>query len=417
MRLLSITAQKPDSTGSGVYLTELVKGFQRLNIEQAVVAGISRDGTVCLPEGVQVFPVCFETGDLPFPVVGMSDEMPYKSTRYSDMTQQMTRQFKTAFAKRIQEAVREFMPDIILCHHLYFLAAMVREMFPDIPVYGISHGSDLRQIKKNEWQRDYISQWIPMLDGIFALHEEQKEEISRLYQCTRERVRVIGTGYNSDIFYIDDSYPSDSYTNCAYINDTCADERVKEKLNLIFAGKISEKKGVRSLIRSMKYLEERGIKVRLMLVGGAGNEREYQAICEEAQNCPAEVIFTGKLSQEELALRMNQSDVFVLPSFYEGLPLVVVEAMACGLRVVCTDLPGIKSWLDANIPNHGAVFVEPPVMVNEDEPIEEALPLFERRLASAIEEAEKAGLPQREAVERISWSSLCKRLIESMDDR
>ena len=166
MRLLSITAQKPDSTGSGVYLTELVKGFQRLNIEQAVVAGISRDGTVCLPEGVQVFPVCFETGDLPFPVVGMSDEMPYKSTRYSDMTQQMTRQFKTAFAKRIQEAVREFMPDIILCHHLYFLAAMVREMFPDIPVYGISHGSDLRQIKKNEWQRDYISQWIPRLDGI-----------------------------------------------------------------------------------------------------------------------------------------------------------------------------------------------------------------------------------------------------------
>ena len=42
---------------------------------------------------------------------------------------------------------------------------------------------------------------------------------------------------------------------------------------------------------------------------------------------------------------MRAAHVFVLPSFYEGLPLVLVEALACGCRLVCTDLPGVRSGL------------------------------------------------------------------------
>ena len=55
MRILSVTAQKPDSTGSGVYLTELVRGFQRLGQEQAVLCGVGPEDTPALPEGSPVF--------------------------------------------------------------------------------------------------------------------------------------------------------------------------------------------------------------------------------------------------------------------------------------------------------------------------------------------------------------------------
>lgn len=420
MRILSITAQKPDSTGSGVYLTELVRGFDKMGIEQAVIAGVNREDSICLPNKVQVFPVYFETERLPFPVVGMSDEMPYRSTKYSDMTEQMTQRFRKAFKNRIQEAVEEFRPDAILCHHLYFLAAMAREIFPQIAVFGICHGSDLRQIKKNVWEREYIRRYIPELDMIFALHEEQKEEICRLYDCDERKIQVIGTGYNSDVFYIDESKKGVHQGECNWGHESgngygnILKDR-QDEVRLIFAGKISEKKGVKSLLRAMEYLKDREGKMNLTLVGGAGNEEEYDTIRKLAESCPAEVIFTGRMPQEELALRMNQSDIFVLPSFYEGLPLVVVEALACGLRVVCTDLPGIRNWLDANIPGHGVVFVKPPVMINEDEPLEEELPQFERRLAAAIEQAKEAGLPLREDVERISWSGLCERLVSMIE--
>ena len=56
--------------------------------------------------------------------------------------------------------LRSFQPDVILCHHLYFLAALVRQLCPNIPVYGQCHGSDLRQIRKNSWPPSISGPWV-----------------------------------------------------------------------------------------------------------------------------------------------------------------------------------------------------------------------------------------------------------------
>ena len=86
--------------------------------------------------------------------------------------------------------------------------------------------------------------------------------------------------------------------------------------------------------------------------------------------------------------------------------------MACGLKVVCTDLPGIKNWLDANLPANEVVFVKPPKMRNEDEPKEEELPEFERKLAQAIMAAEDTKVPEEQELKKISWDGLCRRLMK-----
>lgn len=393
MKILSVTAQKTDSTGSGIYLTELVKGFLKLGHEQAVIAGITNKDYVQLPKEIKLFPVYYQTENLPFPVAGMSDEMPYESTRYCDMTEKMTQQYRRAFCDKIKEALETFKPDVILCHHLYYLTALVRELCPNTKVYGISHGSDLRQIQKNPWQREYIKQGICQLDRIFALHQEQRKDISKYYGCKEEQIEVIGTGYNSDVFFVQNSK-----------------QQEKKKQRLIFAGKISEKKGVMSLIRAIDYIPEAENQFEIALAGGYGNEKEYESIMQLAKKCSCRVDFLGKLSQKTLAEELNKSDIFILPSFFEGLPLVIIEAMACGLRVVCTDLPGIQNWLNQNIPENGVQFVEPPQMFHADEPIPETLPMFEQRLAKAIQTVQNNPLPNHEFVKRISWEGLCERL-------
>ena len=119
MRILSITAQKPDSTDSGVYLTELVKGFQKLGQEQAVICGVLEEDKIDLPDGVACFPYYYKSEELPFAVLGMSDEMPYESTRYCDMTKMMTKQLRELLTNHIIHVVDAFEPEIILCHHLY----------------------------------------------------------------------------------------------------------------------------------------------------------------------------------------------------------------------------------------------------------------------------------------------------------
>ena len=57
MKILSITAQKPDSTGSGVYLAELVKEFAAMGHEQAVVAGVYEEDQTGFEDGGRFSPV------------------------------------------------------------------------------------------------------------------------------------------------------------------------------------------------------------------------------------------------------------------------------------------------------------------------------------------------------------------------
>lgn len=395
MRILSVTAQKADSTGSGVFLTELVKGFHKAGHQQAVICGTVHRDSISLPAGVAVFPVYYQSRELPFPVCGMSDEMPYQSTRYCDLNERMTDQLMRAFRRQIMEAVEVFRPDVILCHHLYFLTALVRELYPGIPVYGQCHGSDLRQFLKNPWQHEWILSQIPKLNGIFALHEEQKKQICMLFGIPADKVFVLGTGYNSDVFFVDEAVKAD---------------RASEKIRLIFAGKISEKKGVLSLLHSMQYVRHPEL-YELVLAGGSGSPAEYEKICQLAQVMPCEVRFLGKLPHSQLAQEMNASDIFVLPSFYEGLPLVLIEAMACGLQAICTDLPGIRPWMNRAVPEHGVLFVKPPEMENEDEPLPEALPAFERRLAAAIDTVGFLPQPNLEKVRQVSWDALCEKIV------
>ena len=387
MRILSITAQKADSTGSGVFLTELVKAFAKQGHAQAVICGMTEEDILQLPEGVVAFPVYYNSPELPFPVCGMSDEMPYPSTRYRDLDETQSAQLLDVFRRKLREAVAAFQPDVILCHHLYFLAALAKEQFPDIPVYGQCHGSDLRQIRKNGWLRDWIAVNIRNLDGIFALHEQQKQTILEIFGVEPEKVLVMGTGYNSDVFYLNRN-------------------EGHRKLRLIFAGKLSEKKGLYSLLRSLRLLQKPE-RYELALAGGYGNREEYANICRLAEVSPCPVTFLGKLTHPELAQEMNNSDVFILPSFYEGLPLVLIEAMACGLKTICTDLPGIRPWLDRAIPGNGTVFVKPPRMYLEDEPYPEDLPEFEQALAEAIQTVNHRPLPDPELVRQVSWDGLC----------
>jgi glycosyltransferase involved in cell wall biosynthesis len=306
----------------------------------------------------------------------------------------MTRQLMQAFRSVLRTAVSEFRPHVILCHHLYFLAALAREMFPEIPVYGQCHGSDLRQLATNAWQGDWIKEGIRDLNGIFALHEAQKKQICDMFGLEPHRVTVVGTGYNSNVFFRDEEAKA---------------ARDSEKFRYIFAGKLSEKKGVYSLLSCLKHLEKPD-SVEILLAGGCGSEEELAKLKTMAARCPCTVTFLGKLDQKTLACRMNQSDAFILPSFYEGLPLVLIEAMACGLRTICTDLPGIRTWLNKALPHNSTIFVAPPEMRNTDESIPETLPDFEKRLARAMDDARQAKLPDEQQVARLSWDALCEKL-------
>ena len=93
----------------------------------------------------------------------------------------------------------------------------------------------------------------------------------------------------------------------------------------------------------------------------------------------------GAVPQAELADIMKQSHIMVLPSFFEGLPLVILEALASGCRVVVTELPGVKEIL-GDVELDSVSLVKLPRLFNIDTPHQEDELAFIQNLSCAIEE-------------------------------
>jgi glycosyltransferase involved in cell wall biosynthesis len=127
----------------------------------------------------------------------------------------------------------------------------------------------------------------------------------------------------------------------------------------------------------------------------------------------------GVVSQVKLGKIFRKSDIFCLASFSEGLPLVLIEALASGLLVVTTDLEGVKSWLGDQINKTGAVeYVELPELKESHIPVESELPDFESRLKSGLENQierlrseNNMDEPEfREKVKSWSWAEVFKKM-------
>ena len=165
------------------------------------------------------------------------------------------------------------------------------------------------------------------------------------------------------------------------------------------------------MIRAVDQLTFSPDELKVKLAGGHGTKEEYEEIQRLAKESRYEIEFLGILKQRELADVLRESDVFVLPSYFEGLGLVLIEAMACGCKVVCSEISGVTEWFRENVPGCRISFVKLPTMVNTDEPVVEELPEFEERLASAI----RAKLMQKEEeypqLEQISWKGISGKIL------
>lgn len=410
VKILHLLSQQPGRTGSGVYLQALVLQGAKANIAQRIIAGIPNDSPVPVIsplDSSDIMPVRFGAASLPFPVAGMSDVMPYESTRFSDFTQDMLDAYLDAFAEAMTAEVKSFEPDIIHSHHLWLATALARALFPSIPLVTTCHGTEIRQLELVPELSVFVIPACSGVDRVMALHENHIGRISRLYGIEQSRITCVGAGYRDDIFC-----PTGS---CSCIR------KQKQELTVVYAGKLSRAKGLPWLIEAAARVEPpAGKKVRFLIVGSGGGE-EAKQIRDQASGLQDRVRFLGAVSQEELSSVLKGADIFVLPSFYEGLPLVVLEAVACCCRVVVTELPGIDHWLPEKLVKAGIVELVPlPKLIGPDVPDPSGLPRFTEDLAAAVgRQLHRCGQDEPDwegeitcSIESMNWQGVFNRVRE-----
>ena len=145
-------------------------------------------------------------------------------------------------------------------------------------------------------------------------------------------------------------------------------------------------------------------------VAGSGSGAEADALRARMDAMPS-VTLHGQLDQGELAALVRECDVCVLPSFYEGVPLVLVEAAACGCRLVATALPGVVGALAPALGDR-LELVETPSMAGIDTPHLDSIPQFTRRLQAALERALRApaALSSAPDLGRFGWRAVFERV-------
>jgi glycosyltransferase involved in cell wall biosynthesis len=109
---------------------------------------------------------------------------------------------------------------------------------------------------------------------------------------------------------------------------------------VLTVAQLAGRKGIDVLLDALAGLRDRGLRLDAVIVG-EGEEREALETRSHELGLDAAVTFAGAMGQDRLPDHYRRADIFCLPSFAEGMPIVLMEAMACELPVVTTSVMGV----------------------------------------------------------------------------
>lgn len=363
MKVLHVLGQRPEKTGSGIYMHAIMRRSQAHGFSNHMLAGIPAGD---LPDlaGLSVDScsyVFFESEDLPFPVTGMSDVMPYRSSLFRDLKDGRLEAYKQAFGRTLQETILKFQPDIIHSNHLFVLTALVRKLFPDVPLVTTCHGTDLRQYHNCRHLRPFVKKHCRHINRVIALTHDQKDDIVQAYDIPPHRIVVTGGGYDETIF-------------------NRAPKSTPGTVQILYAGKFNRSKGVPWLLKSLASVDDPNWHLHM---AGGGQGPEYETCLALADTLGQRVTVHGYVNHHRLSELMKQAHIQVLPSFFEGLPLVLFEGLASGCRLIATNLSGFSEIFSPARPDTVHLLDLPP-LETIDRPFQKDETRMEKLLAEAL---------------------------------
>ncbi|MFO0675365.1 MAG: glycosyltransferase family 4 protein [Polyangiaceae bacterium] len=192
------------------------------------------------------------------------------------------------------------------------------------------HGSDVNVIAKKRTVRPLLARTLPRAAGLVAVSRPLGEELAAI-GVPRDRIHLVKNGVDTALFR-----PRDK-------KGARRELRVPEDRPLVvFCGRLEPQKGVVDLLAAFERVRSRVPGAMLALVGTGVLEADVaakKAVLGDALHAP------GARPLAEVATWMAAADVFTLPSWAEGTPNVVLEALASGRPAVGSDVGGIPDVL------------------------------------------------------------------------
>lgn len=212
------------------------------------------------------------------------------------------------------------------CNYIHTPEAFgaVRLIRPGAVCYVFSHGT-----YKDMWQRVRFFQKAPLIRKAFQkflMHVIKKSTaVFVLEKETQEDYQ----NYNKRVVHVGNSIVCHPYEERRLHED---------RIRFLYAGRLSKVKNVGPSIEAAKTWQ-RECELRIL---GDGEEREYlKGIAGNSER----IVFAGAVSPQKVQEIMRESDILVMNSTFEGIPMIILEAISLGVPVITTDVGGIKEVL------------------------------------------------------------------------
>ncbi|MEZ5461198.1 glycosyltransferase [Dokdonella sp.] len=235
-------------------------------------------------------------------------------------------------ARAILAEAQAFKPDVILSYWLYPDAygalRVAREL--GVPLVAGARGSDIRV--RDVVSRRLTAPVVRKADRLLVVSADLGRLAVRDYGADADRVRVIANGCDAATFHRRDR----------------AAARVELGLSenaelVLYVGRLVAEKGLRELVEAMRSLRGEHPRAELVLVGDGPMRAELAELAKDPAN---QLRLAGAQPASEVASWMAACNLLALPSYSEGHPNVLVEALACGRPVVSTPVGGVPEVVD-----------------------------------------------------------------------
>jgi len=153
-------------------------------------------------------------------------------------------------------------------------------------------------------------------DAVVLTTEAMKQQIIKRYRIPSEKINVVP-----------------NYVDTDRVRPTKAGDSMRGRI--CYVGRLHPLKNIDLLLKAVSRIPD----ASLILIGEGEQRKELEKLARDHR---VQVQFLGVLPHTRIPLEINRSEVFALPSAFEGHPKALIEAMACGIAVVGSDVDGIR---------------------------------------------------------------------------
>ncbi|KAA9395436.1 glycosyltransferase family 4 protein [Kocuria coralli] len=216
-------------------------------------------------------------------------------------------------------------------------AAEIASRLSGVPFSVTTHAKDLFH---ESVQHDRLARTLRRAEHTVTISRYNEAFLDSAFPHDSDRVHLIYNGLELDRFPYQDPAPAGG------------------TLHVVGVGRLVEKKGFHVLIEAVARARASGVRLRLTIAGGGERETALRELAA-AESVTDVVEFLGPRTQREVATLLRSADVFAAPCVIgadgnaDGLPTVLLEAMAMGVPVIATDVTGIPEVVRNEHPRTG----------------------------------------------------------------